>query len=119
MASASRFPRPRLRHRPQPSRSPADCRGRPEARERRQRECDRAFMAPLRHPFETRLHRQHVACERPSTALRVNPSASPSSNRGRRRLFWGAPPARGICLTAPAGAAACARVPAATARPRR
>jgi hypothetical protein len=32
--------------------------------ERRQRDGDRALMAPRRHPFETELHRQHVAGER-------------------------------------------------------
>ena len=36
-------------------------------------------MAPRQHPFETQLHRQHVAASAASTALRVNPRASPSS----------------------------------------
>jgi hypothetical protein len=41
-------------------------------RERRQRERDRAFMAPRQHPFETQLHRQHVACERRLVSRAMN-----------------------------------------------
>jgi hypothetical protein len=65
------------------------------------------------------LHRQHVACEAASTALCVNPRASPSSKVAAASvaLFRAAGPRD--CLTARVGTAARARAPAAAAQSRR